>query len=217
MAFAGGLGARLRLLGTGSAGEALPAAVELFSESNTRFLCEVAPAKAAAFESRLAEAPALRLGWVVCPPAWTAAVAREKALADRGSPGLDQLALAELIRSGRYDRHLRRMRTVYAARREALATALAEHAPAVRVGGLAAGIHAVLHLPPGADEQTVVAAAAERSVGLYGMSRWRRDGATEPAQLVLGFGNVPASAVRRGIERVADLLAAQPGRTIPDS
>jgi GntR family transcriptional regulator/MocR family aminotransferase len=154
-------------------------------------------------------APALRLGWIVCPPALAAAVAQEKALADRGSPGLDQLALAELIRSGRYDRHLRRMRGLYAARRETLATSLAELAPAVRVGGLAAGIHAVLHLQPGADEQAIVAAARERSVGLYGMSRWRRDRAATPPQLVLGFGNVSEHQVRRGIELVADLL--QPG------
>jgi GntR family transcriptional regulator / MocR family aminotransferase len=150
--------------------------------------------------------PALRLGWIVCPPALTGEVAREKALADRGSPGLDQLALAELIRSGRYDRHLRRMRAVYAARREALTAALTEHAPQVRVGGLAAGIHAVLHLDPRADEQAIVNAARERSIGLYGMSRWRRDGATTPPQLVLGFGNVAEHQVRRGIELVADLL-----------
>lgn len=151
-------------------------------------------------------APALRLGWVVCPPAFTDAVAREKMLADRGSPGLDQLALAELIRSGRYDRHLRRMRAVYGSRREALASTLAGCAPGVRVGGLAAGIHAVLHLHPDADEQSIITTAAERSVGLYGMSDWRRDGATSPPQLVLGFGNVPEHAVRRGIELVADLL-----------
>ena len=64
-------------------------------------------------------APALRLGWIVCPPGSPSSGA-DKALTDRGSPGLDQLALAELIGSGRYDRHLRRMRRVYAARREAL-------------------------------------------------------------------------------------------------
>jgi GntR family transcriptional regulator/MocR family aminotransferase len=76
----------------------------------------------------------------------------------------------------------------------------------VRVGGLAAGIHAVLHLHPDADEQAIVGAARERSVGLYGMSRWRRDGATTPPQLVLGFGNVSEQQVRRGIELVADLF-----------
>jgi GntR family transcriptional regulator/MocR family aminotransferase len=151
-------------------------------------------------------APAMRLGWVVCPPTLTDLVGQEKEFADRGSPGLDQLALAELIRSGRYDRHLRRMRTIYAARREALAGAVAACAPGVRLGGLAAGIHAVVHLRPGVDEQEVVTTALERSIGVYGMSRWRSDGSTEPGQLVLGFGNVHEPAIRRGIAAIADLL-----------
>jgi GntR family transcriptional regulator/MocR family aminotransferase len=151
-------------------------------------------------------APAMRLGWVVCPPTLTDLVGQEKEFADRGSPGLDQLGLAELIRSGRYDRHLRRMRTIYAARREALADAVAACAPGVRLGGLAAGIHAVVHLRPGVDEQEVVTTALERSIGVYGMSRWRSDGSTEPGQLVLGFGNVHEPAIRRGIAAIADLL-----------
>src|SRR5215470_4628645 len=49
-------------------------------------------------------APALRIGWVLAPPAFTGAVAEEKEIADRGTPGLDQLALALLLESGRYDR-----------------------------------------------------------------------------------------------------------------
>ena len=68
-------------------------------------------------------APALRLGWVVCPPRLAEWIADEKELDDRGSPGLDQLALARLIESGRYDRHLRRMRGVYSGKREALIAA----------------------------------------------------------------------------------------------
>ena len=64
------------------------------------------------------------------------------------------------MESGRYDRHLRRMRARYARRRTALVDALARHAPAVRLTGLAAGFHAVAHLPDGVDEQRVVAAAA---------------------------------------------------------
>jgi GntR family transcriptional regulator/MocR family aminotransferase len=56
---------------------------------------------------------------------------------------LDQLALATMIQTGRYDRHLRRMRALYTRRRDALAGALAGHAPAVRLSGLAAGFHAV--------------------------------------------------------------------------
>ena len=92
-------------------------------------------------------APALRLGWAVVPPALVEDVAEAKRVADRSTPGIDQLALAALIESGRFDRHLRRMRTEYSSRRDALVEALAEHAPHVRVTGLAAGFHAVAHLP----------------------------------------------------------------------
>lgn len=151
-------------------------------------------------------APTLRLGWIVCPAWLTEAVAHEKRVADRGSPGLDQLALATLIESGRYDRHLRHMRGVYAARRAALVDALAAHAPRVVLTGLAAGFHAVAHLPARREEQAVVVAARERSIGLYGMSRYRADGGTDPAQLVIGFGNLGVGAVERGIAAIADLI-----------
>ncbi|KUJ41284.1 GntR family transcriptional regulator [Streptomyces albus subsp. albus] len=160
-------------------------------------------------------APALRIGWLLSPPALTAKIVRNKQLSDRGSPALDQLALARLIESGRYDRHLRRMRTTYAARRDALLAALAEHAPGVEVTGLAAGFHAVAHLPGSVDEQALVAAARARSVGLYGMSPCRSTRATAPAQLLLGFGDVGERAVTAGIAAVGDLLrgAVPPGLT----
>lgn len=150
-------------------------------------------------------APALRIGWLLAPPALAAAVADHKHLADRGSPTLDQLALARLVESGRYDRHLRRMRSTYAARRTALLKALADHAPAVRLTGLAAGFHAVLHLADAGEEATVTAARARR-VALYGMSANRTDAATTPPRLVLGFGHVNERAITAGIAAVADLL-----------
>jgi GntR family transcriptional regulator / MocR family aminotransferase len=114
-------------------------------------------------------APTLRLGWIVAPDRLLTALARGKHLADRGSPGLDQLALATLIESGRYDRHLRRVRAEYAARREVLVAALARHAPGLPVTGLAAGFHAVVHLPAGTDEDRLIDQARQRGVGLYGM------------------------------------------------
>ena len=123
-------------------------------------------------------APSLRLGWMVCPPALIDSVTLEKRRTDRGSPGLEQLALANLIESGRYDRHLRRMRLIYSRRREALVTALGSHAPQVTLTGLAAGFHAVAHLPEAADEHMVIAGALARAVGLYGMSPFRSSGAT---------------------------------------
>jgi GntR family transcriptional regulator/MocR family aminotransferase len=151
-------------------------------------------------------APALRLGWVVCPHRMLDAAMEDKRLSDRGSPTLEQLALARLIESGRYDRHLRRMREVYGRRRDRLVATLAEYAPHVALHGLAAGFHAVASLRPDADEAAVVEAARARSIGLYGMSEYRPGPSSGPPQIVLGFGNLTDAAIGRGIEAVADLL-----------
>jgi GntR family transcriptional regulator/MocR family aminotransferase len=151
-------------------------------------------------------APTVRIGWIATPPDLCPLVAREKQLLGRGAPGIDQLALAALIESGRYDRHLRHMRGVYGRRREALVEALDQHAPDVAVTGLAAGCHAVLRLPDGADEAHVVAAAAERSVGVYDMGRYRATAGPHRPELVLGFANLSEPAIRRGIATIADLL-----------
>jgi GntR family transcriptional regulator / MocR family aminotransferase len=153
-------------------------------------------------------APAVRLGWVHTPSPLASAVAAEKEMSDRGSCTLDQLALATLLEAGRYDRHLRRMRTVYAARRTALTDAFARHAPRVQLAGLAAGFHAVAPLLPGAEETAVIAEARERRVGLHGIGGYRGhpDTAAPPA-LVMGFGNVRERAIEPAIAGVADLLS----------
>jgi GntR family transcriptional regulator / MocR family aminotransferase len=151
-------------------------------------------------------APALRLGWVVCPGGLLESLTEDKRLSDRGSATLEQLALAALIESGRYDRHLRHMRGVYAARRDTLIEALAEQAPDVVLHGLAAGFHAVAHLADHSDEQAIVEHARSRSIGLYGMSAYRPSGRSGPPQLVLGFGNLSEPAIKRGIAAISDLI-----------
>ena len=153
-------------------------------------------------------APAVRLGWVLAPAGLADAVAAEKEMSDRGSCTLDQVALASLLTSGRYDRHLRRMRAVYAARRAALVAAFGRHAPAVRLTGLAAGFHAVARLPGGAGEATVIAAARKRGVGLHGMDEYRSmSDPNGPASLLMGFGNTAERRIEPAIAAIADLLS----------
>jgi phosphoribosylformylglycinamidine synthase len=66
MAFAGGLGAKIELAAVPHSASNDPhlAAVLLFSESNTRFVCEVPAAQAAAFEAKLAGVPFAQIGEV---------------------------------------------------------------------------------------------------------------------------------------------------------
>lgn len=86
------------------------------------------------------------------------------------------------------------------------AVGAAEHAKGMPVSGLAAGFHAVAHLPADFDELEVREAARARSVGLYGMSTQRSSRSTTPGQLILGFGNVSDRTIRTGIAKIADLL-----------
>ncbi|MGH3348508.1 MAG: PLP-dependent aminotransferase family protein, partial [Nocardioides sp.] len=65
-------------------------------------------------------APALRTGWVLAPQPFRSEISAEKVLSTRGVPQLDQAALARLIESGRFERHLRKVRDVYRERRDVL-------------------------------------------------------------------------------------------------
>ncbi|MDI6521040.1 PLP-dependent aminotransferase family protein [Streptomyces coelicoflavus] len=137
--------------------------------------------------------PALRLGWLVLPPALV-----EEAMdvmAGRVPGVLDQLTLAAFLSCGDYDRHVRSARLRYRRRRDALVAALAERAPGVRVTGIAAGLHAVLELPPGTERQTV-RAAAWHGLAVHGLSMFRHPEASVPARdaLVVGYGTPPDHA-----------------------
>ncbi|MGC9409896.1 MocR-like pyridoxine biosynthesis transcription factor PdxR [Streptomyces sp. NB004] len=138
-------------------------------------------------------APALRLGWLVLPPALVEEVM--DGMADRTPGVLDQLTLAEFLASGDYDRHVRAARLRYRRRRDALVAALAERAPGVRVTGIAAGLHAVLQLPPGTERQTV-RAAAWHGLAVHGLAMFRHPEAAVPPldALVVGYGTPPDHA-----------------------
>ncbi len=100
--------------------------------------------------------PALRLGWVVAPPRVVGPLVEAKRHADLGTSVPEQAALAALLGSGAYQRHLRRARLVYQRRRRLLLDALAHALPGVEVGGVAAGLHLVVPLPGPAAERAAV-------------------------------------------------------------
>lgn len=151
-------------------------------------------------------APGVRIGWLATPRDLREAIVEEKLRSDRGSPKLDQIALARLMESGRFDRHLRRMRTLYRLRRQALVKAIEGYAPGIELTGLAAGFHALARLPSGRDEDEIVEAARRRSVGLHGLSQYRSSGSTGAQALVIGFGDVTEDQIERGIRILGDIM-----------
>jgi GntR family transcriptional regulator/MocR family aminotransferase len=152
-------------------------------------------------------APALRLGWVALPQRLVGPIIEAKILADRGSPRLEQLALADFLRRGELDRHLRRMRAVYRRRRDALVAALEAHLPGAGLTGIAAGLHLTLQLSAPADEHAIRDAAREQRLAVGILGDYFEPPDPRPATLLLGYARLPeASAARaaRVLARVVD-------------
>ena len=148
-------------------------------------------------------APALRLGWLVVPAHLTDAVRHEKYLADQGTSRIEQHAFADFLARGELDRHLRRMRSRYRARRDALVEAIEAELPEATVCGIAAGLHVIVELPPGADERAIKAAALERRIAFNVMADYSQTGVPT---LMLGYGQLPEPAIRAGVSELAELV-----------
>jgi GntR family transcriptional regulator/MocR family aminotransferase len=148
-------------------------------------------------------APGLRLAWLVVPPSLLDAVT---AVLSGGPSALDQLTLAEFVTSGAYDRQIRRARLAYRHRRDRLIWALDPFGH--RVGGIAAGLHVVVDLPTVADEERIVARAAERGLALSGLSWYDLASSGGRAGLVIGYARPPEHAYTTAIARLCAVLSS---------
>ncbi|WP_053618055.1 PLP-dependent aminotransferase family protein [Nocardiopsis sp. NRRL B-16309] len=156
--------------------------------------------------------PALRVGWMVLPGWLLDDVLRAKGERETWSGVVDQLTLADFVARGSYDRHLRRMRRVYRRRRDRLTATLAGRAPRVRVRGIAAGLHAVLDLPPG-SEPVALRAARRHGLALDGLGAYRHPDSGMPRRdgLVIGYGTPSEHAFSGALEALCLTLRGVAG------
>ena len=150
--------------------------------------------------------PGLRLGYVVLPPRLLRPFIAAKRLADRHTPALEQRALADFILEGHFERHLRRLRILYRGRQGVLVEALRrELAGVCAVEPAAAGMHLVVRLAAGLDEDEVARAAAAASVGVHPLSRFRPTLAQGPV-LLMGYTGLANDEIAAGVVRLAAAL-----------
>jgi len=151
-------------------------------------------------------APGLRLGWLALPATLLDAVVEAKVLDDLGSSTIEQLALARLIETAAYDRHLRKARRRNRARRDALIGAIARSLPQAHLSGISAGLHALVRLPRAVDAGQLLIDAARRSVGVYPLTLHMIDPPSATDSLVLGYAGLSEPAIREGIRRLSEVL-----------
>ena len=152
--------------------------------------------------------PALRLGYLVLPEPLVEPIVAAKALADTGTSALEQLALADFIRDGHFERHVSRSRVTNAARREALLDAVRAHfGDRAEVCGAATGLHVLVWVRGrdgrpirGMARRSEAAGVAVYSVAPYYLRPPRRSG------VLLGYGPLGERQIREGIARLAAAL-----------
>jgi GntR family transcriptional regulator/MocR family aminotransferase len=152
-------------------------------------------------------APGLRLAWIVVPEHLADEAEEVKHLLDVCSPPIEQRTLARLIRNGDYDRHVRRARTVYRRRRDRLMEALGRHLPELPVEGIAAGLHVLVRLPTGIDDEAVAARAERDGVRVVPLSRYTHSSGASGG-LVIGYGGIHEASIPPAIRILAKAVAA---------
>jgi GntR family transcriptional regulator / MocR family aminotransferase len=151
-------------------------------------------------------APALRLGWIVLPASLVAPMSDAKRHGDHQTDRIEQHAFADFLVRGELDRHLRRMRASYRARRDALVAAIAEELPETTVSGIAAGLHATVRLPDSDDEAAIVEEARRRRIEVGPMAENWADPSGRPPTLLLGYGQIQEAAIRPAVRALADAV-----------
>ena len=158
-------------------------------------------------------APGLRLGWLLLPPALLEPVLRLRTTEDVHVPAPEQIAFGELLVAGAFERHVRRMRSHYRARRDRLLEMLATRTPTVTPVGISAGLRVLLELPPGVPSgEELAELGAKRSLDLFPVGPCYHGGRARREGLVVGYAALPDHAFESGLEALGDLLSAAIGK-----
>ncbi len=149
--------------------------------------------------------PALRLGYLIVPPALAETFIRARTLSGRMSPTIDQAVVADFIEEGYFDRHIRTMRSAYRERQEALLDAGRKHLDGLlTIRPSQAGMH-VLGWLHGLDDRKASAAANAVNIEAPPLSAYCVDVQMDPA-LLLGYGAVTPRQIKAGAETLARAL-----------
>jgi GntR family transcriptional regulator/MocR family aminotransferase len=147
--------------------------------------------------------PSLRVGYMILPLPLVDSFLKVRRLIDIHSPMLEQAVLADFMIEGHFTRHLRRMRTLYAERRNALLEA-ARELP-LEIDSPEAGIHCVGWLPEGKDDLILVNKAAEYDLNLTPISSFSLEPLPRKG-LLLGYGGFSVQEIKDGIRRLGALF-----------
>lgn len=152
-------------------------------------------------------APAIRISFMVLPPALLAEYERSCGFFSSTVSRLDQTILNEFIQSGAFERHLNKMRKLYREKHDILLEELKPFLNRYRLSGEYAGLHVLLTSRSQAREEDLIGKAAEKGVRIYGL----KEAALVPfepsyATILLGYAGLDRDKIKEGVRRLKEVL-----------
>ncbi|MEP6729152.1 MAG: PLP-dependent aminotransferase family protein [bacterium] len=152
--------------------------------------------------------PALRLGYLILPPALVPVFARARLLLDRHSPVPDQAVLADFITGGHFARHIRRTRAKHQERQRMFLDLAAKELDGLLTFDEApAGMRLIGWLPAGANDQRIAEEAVRRGVVVEALSRTVGNDELPPG-LIFGFVAYSTTQTRSAMRVLAGVIRA---------
>jgi GntR family transcriptional regulator/MocR family aminotransferase len=152
--------------------------------------------------------PGIRLGFVVAPPWAKRALTAAKQVTDWHQPVLEQDALASFISEGHMARHVRKMRKLYAERRELMMSGLQAHfSPWLEPIPASGGMHLTALAREALDYDAIARSARQRNMDVRSLRALSVSGNCQ-AGLVFGYGATAPEGITEGLLQLRRLFPA---------
>ncbi len=156
--------------------------------------------------------PSLRIGYAIVPQELVGAFVGARTLMDKQSPTAEQHVLAAYMKEGYFEAHVRRIRKLYAQRRQSLL-----HLLRARLADWGSpqsgeqGMHLVFWLSAQVDDVAVALAATQEGLAVRPLSPLYGRETGRPG-LMLGFGGFSEQQLEQGVEKLRLVLERHCGR-----
>ncbi len=152
--------------------------------------------------------PALRLGYLILPPALCEHCQKLKLHDDNHSHTFEQLALARFIETGDLERYISKIRKIYRKRRDTLLTSLISFFPDINISGHSTGLHLIAEFPETVFNQALTEKLRNNRVQVYPVAMHANEQA-HLNKLILGYSHLTPEQINEGINRIATTLHIQ--------
>ncbi len=151
--------------------------------------------------------PALRIGFVILPLALQELWRTLRTYTDVQNPPFEQAALAELIRTRKFDRHVQKMRKIYSRRRQALLESLADvFGKDWTLCGDSAGLHVAIEFPGRCFDEAFYKRCLQNGIYIKPIESYCIEKGRYLSKLLMGYGHLEPEEIKQGVMLLSDII-----------